>query len=277
MATRRSRRSATIVTLLLLTAVTIVALSAGGTGSSLTSGLRRVGSAVLSPVVSVVNTVTKPVGDFFAGAVNYGAVSDENAKLRAIIAKIQTQGEIQKYERKQILEVAALQHLTFVGSIPTVTAQSIALDQSNFASTIQINKGSNAGVGVGMPVVGSDGLIGQVVQTTRSTAIVRLVTDGRSKVGAVFSTSNLLGMVNGLAADRPLSVAFVSPNSAVSIGMLLYTNGLQGAQYPAGIPIGRVTSATSPPNADQMSITVNPAANLDSLGFVDVLLWNPTP
>ena len=59
--------------------------------------------------------------------------------------------------------------------------------------------------------------------------------------------------------------------------MIVYTNGLQGAQYPAGIPIGKVTSATTPSNAVQMSISLIPMANLDQIGYVDVLLWTPGP
>jgi rod shape-determining protein MreC len=266
-----------VFALLLLSAITLVALSEAGSGSSATSSLRSAGATVLSPIVDAVNTVTQPIGQFFAGAINYGSVSSENAKLRAQLAAVQEQGLIQSFERHQVAEIAALQQLTFVGSIHTVTAQTTALDESNFAATIQISKGRDEGVGLGMPVVGAGGLIGQVVATTRSSATVRLVTDGRTRIGATFGTTSLLGVVNGVASGRPLTVSYVAPQSAVKVGTVVYTNGLQGAQYPAGIPIGKVTSATSPPNAVQMSISLIPMANLAKIGYVDVLLWTQVP
>jgi rod shape-determining protein MreC len=267
----------TVFAVLVLSALTLIALSSSGSGSSAVSDLRSGGSTLLSPVVNVVNTVTRPVGQFFAGAINYGAVNSENAKLRAQLGAIQERGLVQTYERRQVAEIAALQHLTFVGSIPTVTAQTTSLDASNFAATIEISKGTDEGVGVGMPVVGGGGLVGQVVTASATSATVRLVTDGATHIGASIGPASILGVVNGVAAGRPLTVSYVAPQSQVAKGMVVYTNGLQGAQYPAGIPIGKVTSATSPPNAVQMSISLVPMANLDKIAYVDVLLWNQVP
>ena len=275
MATRRSRRSTTVFTVLLLIAFTVVALSASGSGGSLTSGLRSIGSTVLSPLVSVVNAVTKPVGNFFEGAFNYGSVTAENNRLRAINAKLRQDGLVQQYERHQLAEIAALKGLSFVQSVPTVVAQTISVDASNFASTIQISKGRDQGIGVGMPVVGAGGLIGQVVLTTKSTATVRLLSDGRTRVGGVVGTSSILGVASGVAAQRPLVFDYVPLNSAVKAGDVVYTNGLKGADYPAGIPLGKVTYASSPTNSTQMSITLTPMANLSSLAYVEVLLWSP--
>ena len=274
MASRRSRRSLTTFAVLILAAISLLALSVG-TSTGVTSSLRSVGSTVLSPVVDVVDAVTRPIGNFLSGALNYGSVTAENAKLRAIISRIDQQRLTEQYERKQLAQIASLQNLGFVGVTPVVTAQTINLSVSNFAASIQINKGTGSGVAVGMPVVGSGGLVGQVVIVTRGTATIRLVTDGQSKVGASVGTSSILGVVNGVSAGRPLSMNYVAPGSNVPVGSILYTNGLQGSLFPAGIPIGKITAASTPPNATQMDIDVKPLANLSDLGYVDVVLWEP--
>ena len=276
MATRRARRSITTFAILILLSVTLLALD-NQASSTLTSSARAVGRTLLSPVVSVIDAVTRPIGSFFAGAVNYGSVSAENARLQALVGQLESQRGRRSFENAQLAEITALQHLAFLPSLPTVTCQTTALEVSNFAATIDINKGRDEGIALGMPVVGSGGLVGQVVQTTRSSATVRLVTDGASKVGAVFGGSNLLGIANGVAAGKPLSIDYVPPASPVQLGEMLFTNGLQGAQFPPGIPIGRVTQKSSPVNASQMTISVVPAANLQHLGFVDVVLWEPAP
>jgi rod shape-determining protein MreC len=274
MGTRRSRRSLTTFAVLVLSAITLIALSLG-TSAGITSSLRSVGSTVLSPLVDVVNAATRPIGNFFSGALNYGAVTSENQKLQAQVDTLQQQRLIEKYERQQLAQINALQGLGFVGSIPTVTAQTINLNVSNFAASIEINQGSSSGVAVGMPVVGSGGLVGQVVIVSHSTATVRLIDDGLSRVGAQVGTSSVQGIINGVSSNRSLTLNYIAPNSAVSKGAVVYTNGLQGAEFPAGLPIGKVTSVVNPQNATQMVITVAPLANLKSLGYVDVLLWEP--
>lgn len=274
MPSRRSR-SVTLVTVLVLAAFSILALSAGSASNPVTSALRAVGSTVLRPFVIVVDAGTRPVGNLFEGILNYGQMADENAKLRAVNAQLRTTQLEQTYEAGQLKALAKLDGLPFVSDIPTVIGQTIAQDSSNFAATITLNKGRNQGIQVGMPVVGSGGLVGQVVQTSRTTSVVRLITDGRSKVGAGLENSAITGIVSGQAAYKPLTLDFVAPQSGVGTGDVLYTNGLKGGEYPAGIPVAKVTSAASPTNATQMSITLMPMANLSKLTYVEVLLWNP--
>jgi rod shape-determining protein MreC len=114
-----------------------------------------------------------------------------------------------------------------------------------------------------------------VVIVSHSTATVRLIDDGLSRVGAQVGTSSVQGIINGVSYNKSLTLNYIAPNSAVSKGAVVYTNGLQGAEFPAGLPIGKVTSVANPQNATQMAITVAPLANLKSLGYVDVLLWEP--
>ena len=272
MATRRTRRSITTFVVLVLVSVLLLAFD-GQASSSVSSGIKRIGSAVLSPVVGVVNTVTRPIGGFFAGAINYGSVENENARLRALVSQLEVKSASASRDQRQLAQLLALKDLPYLGSLSTVTCATTSLNVSNFAATIGLDKGTSSGVAVGMPVVGSGGLVGQVIDATSSASTVRLVTDGQSRVGAIFGKSTILGIVNGVSGNSPLSVSYVPPNSRVFRGERLLTNGLQGAQYPPGIPVGTVLSAETPINAPQMEISVKPAADLSHLGYVDVVLW----
>ena len=275
MATRRTRRSITTFVVLVLVSVLLLAFD-GQASSSVSSGIKRIGSAVLSPVVDVVNAVTRPIGGFFAGAINYGSVENENARLRALVSQLEVKSASASRDQRQLAQLLALKDLPYLGSLSTVTCATTSVDVSNFAATIGLDKGTSSGVAVGMPVVGSGGLVGQVTDATSSASTVRLVTDGQSRVGAIFGKSTILGIVNGVSGDSPLSVSYVPPNSRVFRGERLFTNGLQGAQYPPGIPVGTVLSAETPINAPQMEIAVKPAADLSHLGYVDVVLWEPS-
>ena len=275
MANRRTRR--TITTFVALAFISLILIAFSGPASSGVVGVvKSVGSAVVSPVVSLVDAVTRPIGNLFAGAINYGAVTAENGRLRATIGRLEQQRRSSSYQVQQLKELSTLQNVPFLGSLKTVTAAATSIDTSNFASTITVNKGTSDGVAIGMPVVGGGGLVGQVIDAASRSALIRLVTDGATHVGGVFGRSSTYGVVNGVATGRPLSVDFVAPHTALRIGQTVFTNGLNGAEYPAGIPIGTVRSASTPVNSIQMSIGLAPAADLEHLAFVDIVIWVPS-
>ena len=81
---------------------------------------------------------------------------------------------------------------------------------SNFYPTIEIDRGTADGVGVGMPVVAGAGLVGEVLDAGRTTSVIRLITDARSQVGVRFA--------DGTIRDRNGSGDGRSPHSRAGDG-----------------------------------------------------------
>ncbi len=275
---RRGRRTLTTLVVLVLVSVSIITLvQRGGAASRVTSAAKTVAHDLFTPLRDAVDAVVHPIGNFFAGTVNYGSVLQENNQLRHTIGQLRMQQLQQAYLREQLRQVLALQHLPFVGSLPTVMAQTEEVNVSNFAATITIDKGRSDGVAVGMPVVGSGGLVGQVVTTLSHQATVRLVTDGQFRVGVQFGDPPNLASLSGQGPGDPMTADFVVPGTPIRPGELMLTNGLAGGEYPAGIPVATVQSASTPPGAGQMAVTAKPTADLRHLAYVDVVQWLPTP
>lgn len=271
---RRGRRTLTTVVILVLVSVSIITLAQrGGVGSRVTSGLRSAANDVFDPIQRGVDNLIRPIGNAFAGAVNYPALSKENAELRQTVGALRQQVLEGQSVRQQLRQITALEHLTYLGSLPTVTAETVAIGPSNFADTITIDKGRSDGVAVGMPVVGAGGLVGQVVLAYNHQATVRLLTDGQSKIGVQFGNPANLASATGQGQGDPLAVDFVVPGTPVKKGELLTTNGLADGEYPPGIPVATISSASTPAGAGQISITAEPVADLDQLAYVDVVLW----
>jgi rod shape-determining protein MreC len=274
---RRSRRVLTVV-ILVLVSLSVITLDQTGRTHNLTSGVKSVANDVFSPIRSAVNDVLQPVGDFFAGAVHYGALQRQNQQLQASLGRLRQAQSQQAFAARQLQQLLALLHLPYLGQLPTVVAQTQEVNASNFAATIQIDKGRGQGVDVGDPVVGAGGLVGQVVEASHDTATVRLITDGQSKVGVAFGPGNQsTATVSGQGSGDPLSVDLIPPATQIHRGENLYTDQLQGAEFPAGIPVAYITSFHTVAGATQQTVAAQPLANLNELAYVVVVQWQPAP
>jgi len=259
---------------LVVVSLSIISLDLNSRTHGITSGIKSVANSVFSPLRGAVDDVIDPIGDFFAGAVHYGALQSENQKLQATVGQLRQEQAEKGFEQNQLHNVMALQNLPFLDALSTVTAQTQQIYTSNFTMTITIDKGRADGVDVGMPVVGSGGLIGQVIQSFHHTAVVQLITDGQSKVGVTFG-ANLTGTVNGQGPDSSMTADLIAPHSALTKGEKMYTSSLDAAAFPPGIPVARVQSFHSSAGASQEAVTVTPIANLTQLAYVDVVIWEP--
>jgi len=273
---RRARRGLT-VGLLVLASIAIITLDYKGQAHGVISGAKRAAHDAFSPVQRGVDAIVHPVGSFLSGAVHGGDLETQNAKLRREIGALQRETLISQAARNQLRALERLDQLPWVGDIPTVTAQVNALSPSDFAATVQLDKGTPSGVADGMPVVGGAGLVGQVTEVWSSGCTVRLVTDVASSVGVRFGSAGNLALVQGSGLGRDLAVNLVAPGTALHKGEVLTTSGLQNAQYPPDIPVAYVKSFSSTPSATQETVTARPLADLAVLQYVDVLQWSAAP
>lgn len=273
---RRSRRTLTVIVLVVVS-LSLISLDLNGRTHSLTSGVKSVANQIYSPLRQGVEDIISPIGNFFAGAFNYGAVQAENQQLQREIGQLRATQAERGYEENQLRLLTKLENLPFLNSLPTVTAQMVDQYASNFTSTITLDKGRDDGVDIGYPVVGAGGLVGQVIQSFHHTSVVRLITDGQSKVGVVFGPNNkYTAIVDGQGPGNDLTADLVAPGTPLHRGERMYTSGLQAAAFPPGIPVATVSTFHTTSGASQISITVEPSANLSQLAYVDVVQWVPS-
>ncbi len=271
---RRSRRTLTVIVLIVLS-LSLISLDLNGRTHSLTSGVKSVANDVYAPLRQGVLDIISPIGNFFAGAFNYGSVQSENERLQRTIGQLRAAQLEQGFEKNQLREITALQNLPFLQSLPTVTAQTQDEYSSNFTATITLDKGRADGVDVGFPVVGAGGLVGQVIQSFHHTSVVRLVTDGQSKVGVTFG-NQITGIVDGQGPSNFMTADLVAPHTPLHKGEVMFTSSLDAAAFPPGIPVASVRSFHTAAGASQETIRVDPAADLSQLAYVDIVQWVPS-
>ena len=280
--TRRSRRPRLTILLLVLASITIITLDYRGDTHGAVSGLKRAAHDAFAPVQRAVDAIVRPAGSFLAGAVHGGSLEQQNAKLRAEVGRLQGQMLSARNQAATLQALEQLQHLPWaagvpqLSSIPTVAAEVVAFNASDFSDTVQLNVGRNAGVDVGMPVVGGAGLVGRVSEAWSSGSTVVLVTDAASAVGVRYGDPAGYALLDGAGHGKALSLKYVVPGTGLQRGEVLSTSGLQGALFPPGVPVARVSSYSSTPSSTEEQVAAAPVADLAALQYVDVMLWEPS-
>lgn len=278
MATARRNTSQRLTLLILVVAsITAITLDYRGPASHALGSLRNGVRDVFAPVQRGLADVFRPVGDFFSGAVNYGAVVNDNARLREQVGYLRRQALQNNGAEQELQQLLTLQRLPFLQNSKDVLADVISGPSSNFQLTLTIDRGTADGVGIGMPVVSGAGLVGTVVSAGKTTSVVRLVTDPSSKVGVRFA-NGAVGVASGQGAGRTLSVTEIGTAPALPRrGQTVFTSGLQPSAYPAGIPVGTVTSVHFPGGALNPQVSMKPVALLSDVQYVAVVQWLPVP
>lgn len=260
-----------IVLLLCITAITLITIDvrAGDSGplSSVRSGVRE----VFSPLQKGVSAITEPVGNFFDGFVNASDLKKENEELRREVTRVKTQNKtfaaaVSENERlRKILEL--------VGTLDTesTTARVVTGSPSNFETTLQIDRGRDSGIVVGDAVVDGDGLVGRVIEVSKTRSTILLITDSSSGVGVRESRTGTVGIAQGQDGRSTLRMDFVDPDAKIKKGDAVVTSGLQGGRFPANIPVATVRSAKTNASGLTKDVVLDPIVDISKISIVSVL------
>jgi len=270
-ASRRNTSQRLTLVILLLASITVITVAYKGEARRAVGAVRNRAADVLSPVQRGIAAALHPVGNLFAGVVDYGGALSENQRLQLEVGQLRRQLIQSQQAQQQLDQLRAEQNLPFANGIPEVLAQVISSPSSNFELTIEIDRGTSNVVGVGMPAVSGIGLVGSVIAAASHTAVIQLVTDPGSAVGVRFGTGNV-AVAQG-EGGAPLQLEDVSETSATHRGVPVVTSGLDVAAYPSGIPVGTVSSVRHPGGSLTSQVLVTPLVNLSVLQYVAVLQW----
>jgi rod shape-determining protein MreC len=273
---RRSNRTRYVLAVLVLAALTLVTIDARSSGTGLTNEIRSKVHDAFAPLQRATHSALQPIGNFLTGTLDYGSLRRENQRLRDQLAGLQQQSVQAAAEQAAAEQVLALQHLPFVGSIPSVTVQVIDNGSSNFETSVTIDKGTTSGIAVGQPVVAAGGLVGSVNSVSASTASVVLLTDPTFAVGVRLDAANV-GTAQGEGRGQPLRVVVDTTSRTpprLVKGRALVTSGLDLEKFPPNLPVGRVASFTVTPGAAEPDITMQPFVDVTQLAYLKVLIWS---
>ena len=221
----------------------------------------------LKSVGSVVGAPFRAIGDAFSN----GTTDDETVVgLYRQIDELQSQLIRMEEYRQENERLLKLLELKDAYNLDAVGARVISTSPDSWHKVITINKGSAAGIEVGMPVMSANGLIGQIESVSPYSAQVRLIIDQESGVAAFLQSSRAEGILSG-SVDGMLYLQFITLDVAVAPGDTVITSGAGGV-FPKGIPIGEVSSVSFSETDVYQTITVKTFSRVQSYEEVLVII-----
>lgn len=257
------------VTFAVLIGVTILLLVLDSSGS-----LDNAFNFFEDPLSSVMGWTTTRVDtllETFAGPEDLQAAQAEIEQLRMQVETLRRENEeLREIEGEYQLMQDLFDRARESPQFRRLTASVIGYDTSPLFRSIILDKGTEDGVFVGMPVESARGLVGQVYRTTNHSAMVILITDNISSIPARLGDSRATGVVRGGGLGGVMAMDWLDLEAQIQIGEVVYTSGL-GGRFPEDMVIGRVTDLERREADLFQKAVIQPAVDFDSLEMVFVI------
>jgi len=202
---------------------------------------------------------------------------DENQRLRVDALSVSETAE-ENQRLRRLLELKARLPLN------TLTGEVIAREWGGWVRSLTVNRGRANDVRRLTAVISPDGLVGRVVDVRPGAAVVQVLTDPTSTVGAHAVRTRTPGVVEGEPRGTIRFKYQARDGGALQVGDLVVTSGL-GGLFPRGIPVGRVRAIDDRGSALFSFATLEPSvdfAKIDEVLLVtgdrteDVTAYFPT-
>ena len=143
-----------------------------------------------------------------------------------------------------------------------LVAELISVDMDPFSRRIVLNKGARDGVSPGQVLIGTNGIMGQIIHAGPFTSNALLITDPSHALPVQIHRNGLRAVALGTGPLNLLKLSYV-PNSAdVQINDQIVTSGL-GNRFLSGYPVGKVVDVRRDQGQPFAEVYVEPSAMLE--------------
>ncbi len=229
------------------------------------SGLATVRSAIdtlLTPIYLIAD-IPSAVSDWQDNTIrSRQRLLEDNDRLRR--ENLVLQGRSQQLASMQAdnTRLRALLNSTALLRDDVLVSEIIGVSPDPVRHQLVLDKGAEAKVYEGQPLIDAQGLMGQVVEVGVTTSRVLLVTDPRHSVPVQVNRNGVRAVAEGIGSLDRLAVNHVTATTDIKPGDLLVTSGL-GGRFPIGYPVAIVSAVERNPGEAFARIVATPTAALD--------------
>ena len=232
-------------------------------------------NTVLLPFNEAVRFVSDQASSFRDSSRLNATLQEENAKLKAELDALRNAEyrlKLMETENKELLAMAGYKQQN--DRLTLLSARVVGVSLGDLHEYFFLDKGAADGVREDMVITSSEGIAGVVDQVYRHYSRFMLVSASQSRIGVkvLRRESRAVGVLTGKGVDRALLQAeYFSRDDDIQVGDMLVTSGI-GGKYPSGLYVGKVREVETDVTGLQKLARVEPAANLNHLDRVFVVL-----
>ena len=235
--------------ILLLALTSVILITMDLRGSALINLTRSTFGIVFRPIEGATRVVTRPMQNAWNGMTHYNEVVDENHRLKDLIAYGEGANISAIASVREAQELLSLNGLPTLAGISSCTGQVVGQSPSNFSQTVEINRGSECGIKVGMPVLNAAGMIGKITDVYNKRSVVMLITDPSYSVAvkvvnAPPTTTTTLPSETVIDPLVPTTTTTTSTTTTTTIPRTTTSTGVPG--FTPGATIVTVATTTIP-------------------------------
>jgi len=221
---------------------------------------------------SAANEITGSVNKRYNGLRSYFSLketnrqlAEENARLRNLLpSNFLAVNNGKKYVIDSLVKdtLGRVRKFTF---LPAQVVQNTFTLQSNF---LMLERGSAQGVKKGMAVMGPEGIVGVVVETSPNYSTVMSLLHRNSKVSAMLKKDNSAGSIEWDGSDPSyLTLRNITKGAKVSKGDTVVTS-TYSANFPPHLMVGTVAAIASESSSNFYTLKIKTATNFYSIQYV---------
>lgn len=275
---RQGRRRRISLILIVITSLALISLDQSGAG--VVASARTAAQDVVAPLQNLADDIIDPVTNFFDSLGRANELQSENATLRRKLAAAQAAAVEGEAATRQLNEITGLVDLPQIADYNGIVASVVDGPTGNYSRTLQLDKGSDAGIAIDMPVVVASGLVGRVVFVSKTRSTVLRVDDPQFGVAVQLLQPDRVGptgFARGQKSSTLLSLSTLDSSETLSKGELAVTRGSANSLFPKGLSVGTVVRTVDAATATQQEAQLKPVVDLDRLDLVKVLRYQPQP
>ena len=257
-----------IIAMVLSIGLTIVS---GAVNQSIPSLLVQ---GLLAPLRYGANALTEQAERLYGYMFHYESLEAENEALKAQIAEMEDEArQADSYQRENQRLRNMLDLTSTREDFVLVDAYIIAWSSTDWSSTITINKGTNAGIGLDMCAITDNGeVVGLVTEVGPNFAVIKTVLDSSLEISATIAASGYRGMVTGGYSDGRkdlLMMDYLPSGSIIRNNDQVVTSG--STVYPRNLIMGHIVDAGFDETGVAKYAILEPAADMGRLEQVFII------
>lgn len=196
-------------------------------------------AVVTTPVQRTLAAIHRGAFGAWSTYVEWKNVRAENRRLREEVQRLRVGALAVSETAEENQRLRRLLALRDSLPLDTLAGEIIAREWGGWVRSLTVNRGRGDDVRRLTAVISPDGLVGRVVDVRPGSAIVQVLTDPASIVGAHALRTRTRGIVEGEPRGTLRFKYMARDGAGLEVGDVVVSSG-QGGVFPRGIPIGRV-------------------------------------